>query len=142
MALLPHFQQVKWNGKICTRNIRSSNLINTLCDLFRHLFMSPDKPVLHMKLGTFSSFLVTLVWWGELMIWGYLTLRKSEGLNYWMFIVFTKLCLYISDLWFSEDCKAGDHCAFLKIFDAKFCTFLSIYHWMNGYNFPKCYWWS
>ena len=31
---------------------------------------------------------------GELIIWGYFTVSKSEGLNYWMFMVFTKLCLF------------------------------------------------
>ena len=32
------------------RLICSSNLVNTFCDLFHHLFMSPDCPVSHIKL--------------------------------------------------------------------------------------------
>ena len=32
---------------------------------------------------------------GELMAWYYFTASKSEGLSFWMFMVFTKLCLYI-----------------------------------------------
>ena len=29
-------------------------------------------------------------------LWGYFTVSKSEGLSYWMFMIFTKLCQYIS----------------------------------------------
>ena len=35
------------------------------------------------------------VYLGELTMWGYYTLNKSEGSNYWMLSVFTELCLYM-----------------------------------------------
>ena len=40
--------------------ISSSNLVNTFCDLFRHLYMSPDWPVSHMKYCLVTSFIQVL----------------------------------------------------------------------------------
>ena len=36
-----------------------------------------------------------LIYFRELMIWGNFTLNKSEGSNWWMLLVFSKLCLYM-----------------------------------------------
>ena len=38
---------------------------------------------------------LTHVYLGELMVRGNFTLNKSEGSNYWMLLVFTKLCLHL-----------------------------------------------
>ena len=53
-------------------------------------------------LGTFSSFQVTHVYLEELMMWGNITLNKSDRSNYQMLLLYTELCLSmcLSDLHF------------------------------------------
>ena len=83
-------------NKTCSFNFSLSIFIRLQCSasvwvcVFTFLTDSSWRSVLWIAVN-FSSYPHCF---GELMSWSYFTVSKSEGLIYWMFMVFTKLCIY------------------------------------------------